>query len=153
MTLYITKTGCLYRNHLSVHYNYLQLLCREIMEFYFTEGFPRPIARDILQAKLVEGARGKVKFLISRKSCCTQFYRLLEYLVKYVWKIRKCFMTNPRKSWGPAGGNLTYYPHGTKSNITTLWRHQTVVKEREIKVNNFHQKAVKIISAPISFSN
>jgi len=44
--------------------NYSQLLCREIMEFYFTEG--------------------KVKLLISRKSCCTQFYRLLEYPVKNV---------------------------------------------------------------------
>ena len=34
--------------------------------------------RDILQAKLVSGTLGEVKFLISRKSCCTQFYRLLE---------------------------------------------------------------------------
>ena len=35
----------------------------------------------ILQAKLVKGTRGEVKFLISRKNCCTQFYRLLEYKV------------------------------------------------------------------------
>ena len=32
---------------------------------------------------------------------------------------------------------------GQLSNITTRWRHQTVVKEREITVNNFYQKAVK----------
>ena len=32
---------------------------------------------------------------------------------------------------------------GQLSNITTRWRHQTVIKEREIKVNNFYQKVVK----------
>ena len=36
---------------------------------------------------------------------------------------------NPRKSLGSAGSNLTYLPHGTKSKITTRWRHQTVIKE------------------------
>ena len=40
-----------------VYNKYLQLLCREIIEFLLT--------------------RGEVKILISRKSC-TQFYRLLE---------------------------------------------------------------------------
>ena len=43
--------------------NYLQLLCREIMEFllfYFTGGFRDPLA------KLVKGTRGEVKFLISQ---------------------------------------------------------------------------------------
>ena len=58
--------------------NYLQLLCREIIEFLLYRGFPRPnitsVARDILQAKLVKETRGEVKFLISRKSCCAQFY-------------------------------------------------------------------------------
>ena len=62
--------------------NYLQLLCREIIEFLLYQfGLQNitSVARDILQAKLVKGTRGEVKILISRKSCCTaQFYRLLE---------------------------------------------------------------------------
>ena len=39
---------------------------------------------------------------------------------------------------------------GQLSNFTTRWPHQTVIKEREIKVNNFYQKAVKwIIEEPL----
>ena len=57
---------------------------RKLKNFYFTEGSRdqfgmqsnTSVARDILQAKLVKGTRCKVKFSISRKSCCTQFYRL-----------------------------------------------------------------------------
>ena len=75
-----------------INNNYLQLLFREIIEFLLYRGFPRPIwpanydersegyfryARDILQAKLAKGTRGEVKILISRKCCCTQFYRLV----------------------------------------------------------------------------
>ena len=62
------------------------LLCREIMEFLLYRGFPRPIwpakyherSEGYFAGKLVKGTRGEVKILISRKSCCTQFYRLLE---------------------------------------------------------------------------
>ena len=51
-------------------------------------------------------------------------------------------MKNPREYLDSAGGNLTEFPHGTiKSNITTRWRHQTVIKKREIKVDNLYQKA------------
>ena len=32
---------------------------------------------------------------------------------------------------------------GQLSNIITRWRHQTLIKEREIKVYNCYQKAVK----------
>ena len=39
-------------------------------------------ARDILQAKLVKGTRGKLKILISRKSCCTQFYGYVGYVAE-----------------------------------------------------------------------
>ena len=62
--------------------NYLQQLCREIIEFLFTEGSwdlqnIMSVATDILQAKLVNGTQGEEK-KISWKSCCAQFYRLLE---------------------------------------------------------------------------
>ena len=55
-------------------------------------------------------------------------------------------MKNPRKSSGSAGGNLTYYLHGKKTRITTRWRLQTIIKEREMKVDNSSQKAVKCIT-------
>ena len=45
-------------------------------------------------------------------------------------------MKNPRNCLGSAGCNLTYSPE-QPSKITTRWRHQTVIKEREIKVDNF----------------
>ena len=87
-------------------YNYLQLLCREIIEFLIERGFPRPIwpakdhergMGDLLQAKFVKRTRGEVKNLISRKSRCTQFYRLLDYQVNDAWlKIRNFIMKNPR---------------------------------------------------------
>ena len=38
----------------------------------------------------------------------------------------------------------------TKSKISTRWRHQTVITARKIKVNNFHQKAVKNIYPCVS---
>ena len=51
-------------------YNYLQLLCREIIEFLLG-------SRDQFgEAKLVKGTRGEIKFLISRKSCLTVFSSL-----------------------------------------------------------------------------
>ena len=59
-----------------------------------------------MQDKLVKGTRGEVKILISRKSCCTQFYRLLEYQVKDGKKIRNFPMKNPRKYLDSAGGNV-----------------------------------------------
>ena len=34
---------------------------------------------------------------------------------------------------------------GQKSNITSRWRHKTAIKEQEIRVNGFYQKAVNII--------
>ena len=55
------------RRKVGGNYKYLQLLCKEIIEFLLYRGFPR-----------VKGTLGKVKILISRKSYCTQFYRLLE---------------------------------------------------------------------------
>ena len=72
--------------HKKLHNNYLQLLSGKLQNFYFTEGSRdqfglqniTSVARGIFQAKLVKGTRGEVKILISRKSCCTQFYRLLE---------------------------------------------------------------------------
>ena len=64
------------------------------------------VSRDILQAKLVKGSRGEVQFLISRKSCCTQLYRLLEEQVNNGKK-------NPRKYLDSAGGNFTSIPHWT----------------------------------------
>ena len=36
---------------------------------------------------------------------------------------------------------------GQLSNITTRLRHQSVIKEREIKVDYFYQKAVKEFTA------
>ena len=70
--------------------------------------------RDILQAKLVKGTRGVVKFSFSRKICCTQFYRLLEYQVNDDKKPRNFPMKIPRKYLDSAGGNLTHSPqHGT----------------------------------------
>ena len=54
---------------------------QSIIEFLLYRGVPRPIwpAKYYKpQAKLFKGTRGEVKCLISRKSCCTQFYRLLE---------------------------------------------------------------------------
>ena len=40
-------------------------------------------------------------------------------------------------------------PVGQLINITTLWRHQTVIKEREIKVDNFYQKTVNVMMIAI----
>ena len=61
-------------------YNYFT---GKLREFYFTKGSQdqfclqniQSAARDVLWTKLVEGTRGKVKFLFSRESSCTQFYR------------------------------------------------------------------------------
>ena len=50
------------------------------------------------------GTRGKVKILISRKSCCTQFYRLLEEQVSDGKKSAIFIMKNPRKYLDSAGG-------------------------------------------------
>ena len=36
-------------------------------------------------------------------------------------------------------GDWPNFPLGQLSNITTRWRHQAVIKEREIEVNNFYQ--------------
>ena len=46
-----------------------------------------------MQVKLVKGTRGEVKVFISRKSCCTQFYHLLEYQLND-GKIRNFLMEN-----------------------------------------------------------
>ena len=68
-------------------YNYLQLLCREMIEFSLSEdsqdqfglqNISSDVANDILQDKLVEGARGEVRILISQKKL---LYRILEYQV------------------------------------------------------------------------
>ena len=48
-------------------------------------------------------------------------------------------MKNPQKSLESAG-NLTYFSQGIKKEITTCWRHQTVLKEREIKVDYFYKR-------------
>ena len=72
--------------------NHLQQLCREIIDFYFTYGSrdqfgpsnyhersEEYFAGQIFCAhignitQLVKGTRGEVKFLISQRSCCTQF--------------------------------------------------------------------------------
>ena len=54
---------CIFQNwNIILRYNCLQQLCRKIIEFL-----------------LYRETRGEVKVYISRKSCCTQFYRLLEY--------------------------------------------------------------------------
>ena len=71
---------------------------------------------------------------------------LLEYLVNdgkksatFLWKIHE------KISIQRAAIKLNF-PMGQLSNITTRWCHQTVIKEREIKVNHFYQKAVKYLS-------
>ena len=37
---------------------------------------------------------------------------------------------------------------GQKSKITPCWLHQTVIKEREIKFDDFNQKAIKDLTLP-----
>ena len=54
-------------------------------------------------------------------------------------------MINPRKYLDSAVV-IYNFPMGQISNITTLCRHQTVIKEREIKVDNFFQKAINPLS-------
>ena len=71
---------------LSSGYNYLQLLYREIKEILLYQGFPRPILLtkhpERSEKELIEGTRGKVKFLISRISSCIIVYNFIVYWVE-----------------------------------------------------------------------
>ena len=69
------------------------------------------ILQRVPETSLVKGNQGEVIFLISRKSCCKQYHRFLEY--------QETMVKNLQKPLGSAGGNLTYFPLVTKSKITT----------------------------------
>ena len=55
-------------------------------------------------------------------------------------------MKNPRKNLDSAEG---IFPMVQLSNIITRWHHQTVIKEREIRVEIFYHRAVKYINDSI----
>ena len=71
---------------LSSGYNYLQLLYREIEEILLYQGFLRPILLtkhpECSEKELIEGTRGKVKFLISRISICIIVHNFIVYWVE-----------------------------------------------------------------------
>ena len=78
------------------------------------QGGGRGRGRTVRRGKSTTGVLTNYLQLLCREiKSCTQFYRLLEYQVKYGKKsaIKK---KKSRKSLGSVGGSLTYFPHGTK---------------------------------------
>ena len=137
-TIYIFRIHFWY---ILAHYNYLQLLCREIIELLIYRGFPRPFCRTNWSSE----PEVKLRFYFSEKVVLSSS----GIPIKRRLKIRNYIMKNSRNFQAQRVVISLIFPTGQISKITTHWRHQIEIKEREIKADNFfYQNAVKYKSAP-----